>query len=248
MEIRPTLRMQSIGFCIGSTCFILGAFPPYANAVGSTATNWTYFVGSWFFTGAAFIQLVLSRPMLIPANPSHKLVPRTERGLALSATWLAAATQFVGTILFNFSTGDAIVAHSVKAQRFDVWAPNAAGSVAFLISGYFVLVVMTHADELWKVLYKTSISGWVNMVGCIAFGISAWAAYVFRDGHLKNEYLANIGTFIGGICFFLASIFFVTRKYGADGPESGNPPGGDDSPTDRDDADTDADRRAPSGS
>ncbi len=220
MDIRPTLRMQSIGFCIGSTCFILGAFPPYATAVGTTATNVTYFVGSWFFTGAGLIQLILAGPKLIPHRAAHKLVPATAAGMALSAAWLAAAAQSLGTVLFNFSTGDALVAHSVRAQKYEVWAPNAAGSAAFLISAFFVMVVMTHANQLWKVLYKNTISGWVNLIGCIAFGVSAWAAYIFRDGHLKNAYLANLGTLIGGLCFFGASIFFVGRKYGVAGEDA----------------------------
>lgn len=220
MDIRPTLRLQSIGFCIGSLCFVAGAFPPYATLVGSTWTNATYFIGSWFFTGAAFIQLVLSGPQLVPHGQDHKFTPQGSRGMALSAAWLAAATQFIGTILFNFSTGDALIAHSVRAQQYDVWGPNATGSAAFLISGWFIMVTLLHSNQLWKVLYKTSLSGWINFAGCVAFGVSAWAAFVFRDGHLKNTYLANMGTFIGGWCFFFASIFFVGRKYGRQGDDA----------------------------
>ena len=43
-------------FAVGSFCFALGSFPPYANVVGAMADNVTYFVGSLFFTTAAFLQ------------------------------------------------------------------------------------------------------------------------------------------------------------------------------------------------
>src|SRR6185312_12924002 len=54
----PGARGWWIGvlFAIGSTCFALGSFPPYAVAVGDTADDITYFVGSIFFTSAAFLQ------------------------------------------------------------------------------------------------------------------------------------------------------------------------------------------------
>ncbi len=37
-------------FAVGSICFALGSFPPYATAVGTTPDNITFFVGSIFFT------------------------------------------------------------------------------------------------------------------------------------------------------------------------------------------------------
>ncbi len=43
-------------FAIGSICFALGSFPPYATAVGATPDNITYFIGSIFFTTASFLQ------------------------------------------------------------------------------------------------------------------------------------------------------------------------------------------------
>jgi len=42
----------------------------------------------------------------------------------------------------------------------------------------------------------------LNLIGSIAFGFSAMAAYVIpTTGLPKNEMIVNLGTFIGAICF-----------------------------------------------
>ena len=43
-------------FAVGSVCFALGSFPPYATALGTTPDNITFFIGSIFFTTASFLQ------------------------------------------------------------------------------------------------------------------------------------------------------------------------------------------------
>ncbi len=49
-------------FAVGSACFALGATPPYAAWVGVEADGITYFVGSLFFTSAAWLQLLALCP------------------------------------------------------------------------------------------------------------------------------------------------------------------------------------------
>ncbi len=199
MLIRPTLRLQSVGFCIGSTFFAVGAVPGLASLMGATATNTVFFIGSWFFTGAAFIQLLRAGPRLIPYGG----------GTAISAVWLVASAQFVGTILFNVSTGAAIHAHAVRAEQVNVWVPDAAGSVAFLVSAVFAMLGLLRAHELMGLIYRDTLSGWSNLIGCIAFGISAVGAFVYADGATVDTHLANLGTLIGAVCFFVASVFYV---------------------------------------
>jgi hypothetical protein len=53
-------RTISILFMIGSACFAVGAVPGYAGAVGVTADGVTFFVGSLFFTAAAYGQFLQS--------------------------------------------------------------------------------------------------------------------------------------------------------------------------------------------
>ncbi len=192
VEITPSLRFQCLGFMIGSTFFALGSFGPIAAQIGSTACNVLFFIGSWGFTSAAFVQLQLSG------------ASRNERGV-LRAIWLAAATQFIGTILFNVSTGSAIYAESATAQGDLVWAPDAQGSVLFLVSGAFALLALARVDRLAGPMDRDWFSNWINMAGCIAFGISAVGAVVTSSGGVENASLAAWMTFIGAICFFVAS-------------------------------------------
>lgn len=203
-EITPTLWIQCWGFMLGSTFFAVGSFAPIASQIGATASNVLFFIGSWGFTTAAFVQLHLNGPS------------RNERG-AFRALWLAAATQFVGTILFNVSTGTAITAKSLFAEEQLVWAPDAQGSVLFLVSGAFALLALGRIGRLWSPLDRDWFSNWVNMGGCIAFGVSAIAAIVTTGGGVENASLAGWSTCIGAVCFFLASALVLpdaTRKSG----------------------------------
>ena len=43
-------RWMALLFAIGSTCFLIGPFPGYADLVGDSADAVTFFVGSIFFT------------------------------------------------------------------------------------------------------------------------------------------------------------------------------------------------------
>lgn len=192
IEITPTLKFQCLGFMIGATFFAVGSFGPIAAEIGSTAANVLFFIGSWGFTSAALVQLLRSGSS------------RNERG-ALRAVWLAAATQFVGTILFNVSTGSAIYAESVAVEQDLVWAPDAQGSVLFLVSGTFALLALARVDRLWGPVDRDWFSNWINMVGCIAFGVSAVAAVVTSSGGVENASLAAWTTCVGAVCFFAAS-------------------------------------------
>ena len=101
----PTLRRQCWLFAIGSSLFALATLPGTSAIAGAGLANLLCFIGSWFFTTAGWMQLVLSGP-------------------ALRIGWLSAAAQFV-------STGAALCAHAVKPERRLVWAPDATGRWRF---------------------------------------------------------------------------------------------------------------------
>lgn len=192
------LRRESLGFAIGSLCFALGALPGYSRLVGEPADNVTYFVGSLFFTAAAFIQLRLSG--------------RWRRGAWKSREdwddWWAAAVQLVGTLCFNVSTGIALFEHLTAEQaRHHVWRPDAYGSVCFLIASALAIQATTQRDGRWDPEARNWWSTWLNMAGSIAFGVSAVAAYVVpSSGDLLNAELVNLGTFVGALCFLVAAL------------------------------------------
>jgi hypothetical protein len=183
-----TLTHQCWLFAIGSTLFAL-ATVPYA-LVGVGTANVLCFVGSWFFTSAAWIQLVRSGP----------------EG---TVQWYSAAVQFAGTVLFNVSTGAAVAAHEVMAERRLVWAPDAVGSLAFLASGMLAIVALAR----WQPNSVDWWANWINMLGCVAFGVSALAAFVRLSGAVVDETLAGAGTFVGALCFLLAAL--LVRPTGA---------------------------------
>ena len=190
------LRRESIGFAIGSALFGLGACPGYLTLVGEDWTNATFFVGSVFFTLAAFIQLRLSG--------------RWRRGAWKSREdwddWWSAAIQFIGTLFFNLSTFSAL-AESIGATAGRVWLPDAYGSVMFLVSGVLAVSATRHAGHLWDPDVRSWWSTWLNLAGAVAFGVSAAAAYVSPlTGEPISIEWRNLGTFIGALCFLVAAL------------------------------------------
>lgn len=183
---------------IGSSLFAVGSAVAIWDLGSANLTNMLCFIGAWFFTAAGLMQTILSGAATVSVKYGA--------GRMFRAVWLAAAIQSVGTILFNVSTSAALTAHTVQAEERLVWNPDAGGSVAFLISAAFVyLAYFRERDTLWE----PRQSGWwaahINMIGCIAFGVSAVGAFVLSDGSAANTAVANWGTFIGALCFFFAS-------------------------------------------
>jgi hypothetical protein len=133
-------------------------------------------------------------------------------GPALRIGWLSAASQFAGTILFNISTGSALWAHAVKPERRLVWAPDVTGSLAFLVSGVLGVVAITAAVGIFELKSRDWQAEWINMVGCVAFGVSALGAFVTTTGVTEDALLANLGTFIGALCFLAAALMGLPRR------------------------------------
>ncbi|WP_234834689.1 hypothetical protein [Mycolicibacterium stellerae] len=160
--------------------------------VGAGLCNLLCFIGSWFFTTAGWMQLVLARP-------------------ALGIGWFSAATQFVGTILFNISTGASLWAHAVEPERRLVWAPDMFGSFAFLVSGVLGVVAVAAVVGYIELKSRDWQAEWINMIGCVAFGVSALGAFVTDSGVTEDAVLANAGTFVGALCFLVAALEVLPR-------------------------------------
>lgn len=192
------LRREAWGFAIGSLLFIIGPIPAYASWVGGVGAAWTFVAGAVCFTAAATYQLLLAgrRP------PRHG----TSRGDALD--WWAAAIQLVGTVLFNVSTIAALVVAQRHPDELGAgWSADAWGSLAFLVSSALALGALQRRHELWDVMARTPGAVWLNMIGSIAFGISAVGAYAAPGAEaILNVTWANVGTSIGAVCFLTAAL------------------------------------------
>lgn len=198
-------------FIIGSALFVLGSVPAYVNAVGATADSVTYFVGSIFFTAASFAQLLQAQsPAMteVDAESQYKSAPvRFKPWLPHDRNWLAAITQFPGTLFFNVSTAATLV-HNATAKQEDrrVWRPDFYGSTLFLVASVFAILAVGRFLSFQPRSYAWRIA-WLNMIGSILFMASAFASYVLPStGELINNRVAITGTLLGAVCFLAGAI------------------------------------------
>jgi hypothetical protein len=223
MHMRPRRLNAAVAwlFMIGSACFALGALPVYSGAVSGTVDAATYFVGSLFFTSASFLQLAqVQSPLMAPgADTGAPAEVLLRAWLPHDLNWVAAATQFPGTLAFNVSTAFAISASlSVQQANRVVWRPDFVGSVLFLVSSAFAITALTRgAGVLPRVI------AWVNMAGSVAFMVSALGSFMRpATGQTVNLHWDVAGTFWGAVCFFVAAGLLLPAWRAAQGQPATN--------------------------
>jgi hypothetical protein len=197
-------------FMIGSALFALGSFPVYANATDPSVVGITYFVGSLFFTSAGYLQFMQAINAPTTAGGSSGRF-RFVAWQPHRIDWWSVSVQSIGTLLFNRSTFNAMdAALSTSQQERLVWAPDMFGSIAFMIASTLAWLEVCHGwwrwdprDTSWRIVA-------LNLLGSIAFQISAIAAFVRpKTGELVNLPIANLGTFVGAVCFFLGALLLI---------------------------------------
>ncbi|WP_428341852.1 hypothetical protein [Mycobacterium sp.] len=196
------LRAQCRLFMIGSSLFAIGTAPGLAAFWSAQGSNLLCFMGSWFFTSAALLQLLLSKP----AMRRTWSVPSTR------AECLSSAIQLFGTLNFNLSTGAALWAQRVPARRHLVWGPDAVGSMAFLVSGVLGVAAVALAIGLQRWKSRPWLAASTSMIGSIAFAASAVGAFVTNAGSTEDAQLARLGTFVGALCFLTAAYLRLPRR------------------------------------
>ena len=197
---------------MGSLLFILGAVPGYAEAVGTSADAATFFAGSLFFTSAAFLtyrEAVDLGPQPPGATRRRFFVFQPGR-----IDWWAPAVQLVGTLYFNVSTANAMrVNLTAQTSNQRVWRPDAIGSICFLVASALAWFEVCHRWVAWR---PRSLSWWIalaNLLGSVAFGVSAAAAYIVpATGQLRNAERSNLGTLIGAVCFFAGAVLLLPQR------------------------------------
>lgn len=188
-------RWMALFFALGSTCFLVGPFPGYAQLVGGRADGVTFFVGSILFTAGGAMQSRLAWP--------DRSSPGEGR-----ASWWAAIIQSAGTLFFNVSTYQAMhtALTSPEYNRL-VWRPDWRGSICFLVSG----AIAYRASQRRGWLPVRGSAGWwqpaINLLGCVFFGISAVAGYVVPGtGSMIDQAAANWNTALGAACFLACAL------------------------------------------
>jgi hypothetical protein len=189
---------MALCFALGSTCFLVGPFPGYAQLVGDTAVGATFFAGSILFTLGGGVQSALAWP--------DRHVPGGGR-----AGWWSSIIQSAGTLFFNITTYEALHT-AVSSSEYNrlVWRPDWRGSICFLVSG--AIAYRASPRRGWGGwLPRRGGPGWwqpaVNLLGCIFFGISAVAGFVVpATGSILDQAAANWNTALGAACFLACAV------------------------------------------
>ena len=122
--------------------------------------------------------------------------------------------QLAGTLFFNVSTGVATAADlSAQAGHQHVWRPDAIGSACFLVSSALAWYEACHGWTAWR---PRTWSWWItlaNLVGSVAFGVSAVAAYVNPvTGQVHDAGRASTQTLVGAVCFFAGALLLLPER------------------------------------
>jgi hypothetical protein len=206
-------------FALGAALFMLGSLlflaPELARdwSLDANAINAIFFAGSIPFTTAAYLQLFqaanageFSFGETVSARPTIFFGWQPK-----NIGWLSCVLQFAGTLLFNLNTFDAMHPGLNWLQEdMAVWVPNFLGSVLFLASGHLAFAEAGHSFLSWD---PGGISWWVtfvNLLGCLAFMISAVFAFVpptpfsFEAGMVSVFFTA-----IGAAGFLIGSLLML---------------------------------------
>jgi hypothetical protein len=128
--------------------------------------------------------------------------------------WWSSVVQLAGTLLFNLNTFRALQM-GLEQTSYDrlVWAPDAVGSACFLVSGYLAYVEVCgglacrpRRSLEWRIAA-------VNLLGCVAFGVSAIASYVVPStGSVVDLAAANVSTAFGALCFLVGAVLLLPES------------------------------------
>lgn len=204
-------------FALGAALFAIGCslllWPSVAHrfSLASQQINLFFFIGSIPFTLAALLQLTQAE---LVGDLHHNGQRIGSSWRLYSIGWLACLLQFVGTLLFNVSTWEALYPGSTWLQQdLDNWLPDIAGSVLFLASGYLAFVETCRRHGLWMPKNYTWWITAINLLGCVAFmGAACLALYLPHGLPPGFIDLSTFLTLVGAIAFFVGAVMLPWEK------------------------------------
>lgn len=208
----PTLNSWIGGFfALGAALFALGCLllllPSLASvwSLSPRQVNLLFFAGSVPFTLAALMQLVQAEL----AGDFYNFGERAGLAWRLhNIGWLACLLQFIGTLLFNVSTWEALNPGTTWLQQdLDNWLPDFAGSLLFLASGGLAFVETCQKHGAWM---PENYSWWItsiNLLGCVAFmGAACLALYLPHQLPPVFVDMSVFLTLVGAVSFLIGAI------------------------------------------
>jgi hypothetical protein len=189
----------STGSLLFLTASILSLFllSGMATVLDLLQTNRLFFFGSIFFTFAAYLQLYQS------ANTNSLWTPSTAKPRKYfgwrptDIGWLSSVLQFIGTLLFNVNTFNAMSSDLTWIQ-LDVraWLPDLIGSLLFLASGYLAFAETCHSYWRWR---------FRDLSWRIVFSMP-------ETTNLKIQIFSMVMTATGAAGFFAGAIMMLTES------------------------------------
>jgi hypothetical protein len=212
-------------FAVGSLHFLVGALAatwPHAAPAAlrdATTVGWVFFVGSIFFTSAAWLQWL--EALNGDVATALKDGPRRWRWFGWcprNLGYLACAVQLAGTIFFNFNTADALIPGlSWREQDALIWTPNMLGSICFLVASYLAYAEVSHGAAS---LAPRSIAWWitvVNLAGSVAFQLSALDSFVGpRASSPELLFWSTFWTAAGALGFLVGAYLLIPELFDTD--------------------------------
>jgi hypothetical protein len=214
-DARAGLRTvcTAVGFMVGSTLFAVGV-PLSRSADLADSAGWVFFAGSIFFTTAAFLQMITSRTTMLAEPAGHASWLR-RRLHSRDLDWTASAAQLIGTVFFNVNTWRAATLTDPTVSEVNrlVWTPDLIGSVLFLVSSALAFAPGVRARRHGHVRDRSWLIGASNMLGSVFFGLSAVGALTLPStGSAFNEQWADLGTFLGALCFLVGAALLLPHR------------------------------------
>jgi peptidoglycan/LPS O-acetylase OafA/YrhL len=94
-----------------------------------------------------------------------------------------------------------------------VWRPDAIGSVAFLVASGLAWIAVRRELQPGHPRPRTWWMAVLNLLGSLAFGVSAVTAYIVpATGDMWHADLSNLGTLVGGVCFFAGAALLLPSR------------------------------------
>jgi hypothetical protein len=201
-------------FIIGAGLFFLASLLSLLNIGSAFTQNLIYFIGSAFFTLAAYLQYLQS------INNSEDIHLRDSSTPWRWWAWLpqridfwVVFTQLIGTIFFNFNTFDGFVSHTTEESLVGIWMPDTLGSILFLISGALGVIEFNHHLVFWPRRSLQSSITIINFWGCVLFmGSAIVALVVFLSPSAWSAQASLAMTAAGALAFLSSSCLMLFEK------------------------------------
>lgn len=212
-------RRIGLLFAVGSLLFMLGGIfslePGLAEgfSLQTGALNAIFFAGSIPFTTAAYLQLFqAANASPVGSRQPSPGAPRVWFGWRPGdINWLGCALQFVGTLMFNINTYDAMLPQlSWQQQNLAIWAPDMVGSALFLASAFLAYAECWRSPGPWQ---PRKLAWWIciiNLLGCIAFMLSAVLVFMPEAGQAAGALsMSLLATVMGAAAFLTGGLLML---------------------------------------